>query len=306
MDLENRFTGSLLGLALADALGAPHEGGVVGGLLWAALGIGKGDLLRWTDDTQMAVVLCRSLAEHGGLEPASLAMAWAQACDPMRGYGGGARRLLKLIRGGMDWRQANQAIFPDGSFGNGAAMRAAPLGLFFHRDLDELRRATRIASSITHAHPIGIDGGLLIARGTALALLDERDPAAFLGALHGFVATDELRGRIELAQAWLGQEPAARQVARELGNGVLAQRSAVTAVHCFLRFPEEFEAMMAFVVKLGGDTDTIGAMAGGMWGARNGCDALPQGLLERLETRDEIEGAARGLWLAWQQVQAGR
>lgn len=69
MNLEDRFVGSLLGLALGDALGARHEGGPIGQALWGALGIGKGDLLRWTDDTEMAVGLAKSLIECRGLDP---------------------------------------------------------------------------------------------------------------------------------------------------------------------------------------------------------------------------------------------
>ena len=60
-----------------------------------------------------------------------------------------------------------------------------------------------------------------------------------------------------------------REVRRVLGNTILAHESAVTAVFCFTRFPEEFGRMIEYIVQLGGDTDTIGAMAGGIWGAAN-------------------------------------
>src|SRR5262245_31347877 len=122
--LEDKFVGSLLGLALGDALGAPFEGGLAARLAWRALGIGKRGTLRWTDDTEMALGLARSLTEHRGLDADSLARAWAEEADWKRGYGGGALRLLARIRGGEDWRTANRSVFPAGSYGNGAAMRA--------------------------------------------------------------------------------------------------------------------------------------------------------------------------------------
>jgi len=157
---EDRFTGAMLGLALADAIGAAYEGGLVAA---------AGQDLRWTDDTQMAKVLAHSLIEDGGLDPDRLAQRWAQAVEMSRGYGPGAYKLLGKIRAGADWREANKSVFPDGSFGNGGAMRAAPIGLYYHRDLPSLELAAEEAAEITHAHPLGIEGGRLIARATALA-----------------------------------------------------------------------------------------------------------------------------------------
>jgi ADP-ribosylglycohydrolase len=92
-DLEDKFVGSMLGLALGDALGAPHEGGPIARTAWWALGVGKGGVLRWTDDTEMAVWLARSLIENRGLDPDHLARTWAGEADWKRGYGSGARRL---------------------------------------------------------------------------------------------------------------------------------------------------------------------------------------------------------------------
>jgi poly(ADP-ribose) glycohydrolase ARH3 len=212
-----------------------------------------------------------------------------------RGYGPGARHLLELIREGEDWRTANQAVFPEGSFGNGAAMRAAPLGLFYHRDVGELLQATELASRITHAHPLGIEGGTLIARAVALALQDLREPEEFLAELGRSCKHDEYRGRLRVAHGFLDQEPDLRTVRKKLGRSVLAHESAVTAVYAFCRFPGDYAAMVEYVIQLGGDTDTIGAMAGGIFGALNGPTALPADTLEHLEQRREIEELARRL-----------
>lgn len=69
---------------------------------------------------------------------------------------------------------------------------------------------------------------------------------------------------------------------------VLAHESAVTAVYAFARHPDDFEAMIRFVIGLGGDTDRIGAMAGGIFGAARGAARLPEELIARLEARDEF------------------
>lgn len=240
------------------------------------------DFLRWTDDTEMALGLARSLAEKRGLDEDHLARTWAEGADFSRGYGGGARRLLERIRQGADWRSSVRILFPEGSYGNGAAMRAAPLGLYF---ADPAEPAAR-AAAITHAHPLGIEGGVLIARAVRMALEGLLD----LPALHDGCTTPEFRERLAIA----GEAMTADDVRRRLGAGVEAHRSATTAVHVAHRF-REFLPMMQFVVSLGGDVDSIGAMAGGIFGAREGVEALPAELLGRLEQRARIEQSARSL-----------
>jgi len=283
--MRDRYGGCLLGLALADALGAKHEGGIIGGALWSVLSLRKPGVLQWTDDTLMSIGTAESLLACGGLDEDHLARTWAADVTWTRGYGAGALGMLKRVAAGEDWRAARHAFFPDGSFGNGAAMRAAPLALYFRRDAERLTDATRRASAITHAHPLGIEGGLLIARATAQALDGGVDVAALLAACEH----DEFRSRLEQVPDLLQRDPTEREVVRALGNSIVAHKSAVTAVYAYLRCREKsFEDLVAYVVSLGGDTDTIGAMAGGLYGARHGEGALPEAILERLEDRDRI------------------
>lgn len=294
--LEERFLGSMLGTGLGDALGAPHEGGILGWMLWQALSSKEPGLLRWTDDTEMAMGLAESLIERRGLDADHLAKLWAQRMEPLRGYGPSARKILSLVRAGEDWRLVRRRVFPEGSYGNGAAMRAAPLGLFYHGRPEELAEATVLASSITHDHPLGIEGALLIARGVSLALGGVPANGEFLRGLLGSCRKSEYTTRLQLALEWLDPVPEPDKIRRGLGNGVLAHESVVTALYAFCRFPADFTAMMDFVIALKGDTDTIGAMAGGLWGARNGSRLLPAQPLERLEARSELERLARDLY----------
>jgi ADP-ribosylglycohydrolase len=295
--LEDRFVGSMLGLALGDAMGAPHEGGLIGSLAWWVLGIGHGDTLRWTDDTQMAVVLAESLAEHGRVDADDLANRWARQMDWRRGYGAGTRKLLQRVLRGEPWQTASRAVYPAGSFGNGAAMRAAPIGLLFHDDATSLRAAAELASSVTHAHPLGIEGGVLIARATALALRASPgfDTDSLLAQLAAGSSQLEFRRRLQVAHQAYSPEDAARQ----LGNGVLAHESAVTAVLAFCRCSDDFRNLLKFVVAVGGDTDTIAAMAGGLFGALHGPQSLPREFLDRLEDGPKIESTGRRLYQTW-------
>jgi ADP-ribosylglycohydrolase len=295
---RDKFEGSLLGLALGDAIGAPHEGGPIENFVWGMIVKIKEGKLRWTDDTQMALGLSEGLIAEGCVEPDDLARRFARGYSWNRGYGPGAARLLKRIAKGADWREVNRSVFPDGSYGNGAAMRVAPVGLFYSARPEQLVDAARLSAAITHAHPLGIEGAVLVAAAVARAV-NSNDPAEILKAAERHCQLEPFKDRLEIARAWLaaGQELAPREVSIQLGNGIAAAEACVTAVYIAARFlSESFEQLQAFVAACGGDVDTIGAMAGAVWGAANGVDALPSDHLSRLEQRDRIQSVAADLY----------
>jgi ADP-ribosylglycohydrolase len=245
----------------------------------------------------MALGLAESLIACGGLDVEHVARTWAENRQWTRGYGPGAWKVLGMIAEGADPRTAGTLVFPDGSFGNGGAMRAAPLALFFHGCRADLKEAAVKATSITHSHPLGIQGGLLIALSVdrALEAPGARD-ADMMDSLKGDLDSPEFTRRLEAARDLLTVDAPPAAVRRILGNSVLAHESAVTALYLSLRFKGDFAGMMDFIIRLGGDTDTIGAMAGGIFGALNGFDALPSVALEALEARDRIEEAGRSIY----------
>lgn len=294
---EERTAGGLLGLALGDALGAPHEGDPTGTRpWWTASDRGAGPL-RWTDDTQMALVLADHLIEHGEVRQDRLAESWAEACDPRRGYGMGALRLLRRIEAGADWRDVNRSVFAEGSYGNGAAMRVAPVGLRFAEAPEILDRAAVAASEITHAHPLGIEGAALVARAVAgAATRSHLEPEGFLTELREGAREEPYRRRLGLAGELLEGNPHPVEIVRSLGSSVVAPESVVTALYCFLRHrADDFLTLQETVVSLGGDIDTVGAMSGALWGAHRGLADLPARFLDRLESRDRIESLGRSL-----------
>lgn len=290
----DQYAGCLLGLALGDALGAPHEGGPLERALWRLLGTTRAGEARYTDDTQMSLDLAESLLEHGGVDADALALRFAASYRWSRGYGPAAARLLRRIRKGTPWRQANRSVYPDGSLGNGGAMRAPVLGLYFHGQPARLFDAARRTAEITHAHPLGIEGAQIVAAATAAALAT-RDWRPVLDAAAGVAASAEFAGRLAVARDWLaaGETPPPAEVRKRLGSGITAPQSCVTAVYLGLRFGDlPFDELLAFVAACRGDVDTIGAMAGALWGARNGAARLPAPALARLEGRARIEAVA--------------
>ncbi|MBW1809930.1 MAG: ADP-ribosylglycohydrolase family protein [Deltaproteobacteria bacterium] len=295
---KDKFEGSLLGLALGDAIGAPLEGGPVEHFVWGLIGKTRKGELRWTDDTQMSLDLAEGLVAKGGVDPDDLAQRFAKGYRWSRGYGPGAAKLLKRISKGADWREANRSIFPDGSYGNGGAMRVAPVGLFYSARPEQLVKAARQSARVTHAHPLGIEGAVLVAAATAKAVTS-KDPGQILQAAAEHCELDPFVQRLAIARAWLdsGQVPPTKDVSQQLGNGIAAARSCVTAVYIAAQFlGESFVEMQGFVAACGGDVDTIGAMAGAIWGAANGAATLPADDLARLEQRERIQALAVALY----------
>ena len=286
-----QFTGCLLGLATGDALGAPYEGGALERLVWRLIGRTRDGCLRWTDDTQMAMDLANSLLEENGLQPDALARRFAAGYRWSRGYGPGAARVLKRIRRGEAWESASKAVFAEGSYGNGAAMRAPVLALFFTTDRDALLQAARVSAMVTHAHPLGIEGAVAMAL-AAQALLIGRSASQVIHDVQTVCSTSEFSERLKTAAAWIdaGETPGPKRVATTLGNRMTAPGSCPTALYVALRHLEmPFESMMQFSIECRGDVDTIGAMAGALWGIANGAERLPT---VSLEARDELADIA--------------
>lgn len=301
---ENKIAGSVLALAMGDALGAAHEGGPLEQIVWHIIGR-HGGRWRWTDDTQMSIDVIESLIEWGEVRQDDLAGRFARSYRWSRGYGPGAAKILKKIANGMPWDQANRSVYKDGSFGNGAAMRAAPIGLFFARaSMDAMTEATRKISQITHTHPLGIEGATLIAATAAMAYLDT-DSEQILRGLDPLGKSPVFREKLHTAGSWLQDSTPSSpdKVRSELGNGIAAASSCVTAIYCALAHRNHpFEELLAFVRRLGGDVDTIGAMSGAIWGATNGADALPKDLLLQVERNKYLAHLATALALKIRQT----
>jgi poly(ADP-ribose) glycohydrolase ARH3 len=300
-DLKKRFEGSVLGLALGDAFGAPYEGGPIERLVWATIGKTQDGKRRWTDDTCMSLDLIDSLVAHRRVDQDDLIARFARSYRWRRGYGPGAAKLLKRVRRGGDWRRLSATVFPGGSFGNGGATRSPIVGLFYWDDVDGLMRSAHDASVVTHAHPLGIEGATIVAQTTAAALTGV-EPKAWVAHAKRYARSPEYLDRFSTADTWLASDaaPTYRQVSSVLGNGIAATESCATAVYLAARFVnDDFRTMLRFVADVGGDTDTIGAMAGAIWGAARGADALPGEMLDRLEDMPRLRDAASALYLAW-------
>jgi len=260
---------SLAGLSVGDALGAQH--------FVAPVDVSSPPPAPWpwTDDTEEACCLVAVLAE-GDFDRDAFADLLGRHHDPYRGYGPGAVVMLRAIREGLPWPIASAAAFDgQGSAGNGAAMRAAPLGAW-HAD-SPARAAIQgaRAAEVTHAHAEGIDGGVAVAVAAALAAagrLDGQRPD-LLRAVPAHLPAGLIRdGLITATRFRLVAE-----AAYELGSGAraMARDTVPFAVWVAGRFLDDYPAAIAACVEAGGDVDTTCAIAGGIVAAYTGVEGIP-------------------------------
>jgi poly(ADP-ribose) glycohydrolase ARH3 len=294
--LRSKFVGCLVGSAIGDALGKHLEGSQESE---AKIKRFSG---RWTDDTHMMIGVAESMIANKGFDGSHMTQIFIKnyKLEPWRGYANGPPQVFRWIKSGVAWNEAAKRLFGGaGSYGNGAAMRVAPVGIFFHDDPEHLRSVAYEQSRITHVHELGMEGAAIQAYAVALAVnadpSSEIDSCAILKKLKVFTHNKLYKRKLELV--WeLMSETSKRKVALELGNGVEAYNSVPTAIYCFLRNKGSFDDSVLYAVSLGGDTDTIGAMTGAVSGAYYGDQAIPELWKSRLEKRDYIEKLAEKLW----------
>lgn len=304
--LLSRFRGCLIGLAIGDALGAPFEGSSITSTSQVKASAKKMSLLRYTDDTHMAIGITESLICCREFSGAAMAERFINNFErePWRGYGPGPPRIFKKIRSGVPWDQAAFDIYPGGSYGNGSAMRVAPLALFFYQNREQLISAARLQSLITHAHTLGIEGAVLQALAVALVTTDASNLSARdILILLKTQATEEiyLRKLTETETLLNTASAEEKDIVTLLGNGIEAFNSVPTAIYCALRHPNSYKKTVLEAVSLGGDADTIACMAGAISGAWLGIDSIPQEWIVKLENRDYLEELALGLWKSAQE-----
>lgn len=251
----------------------------------------------YTDDTMMAMSIVATLDQHGEINSDSLAKHFAHHYDPSRGYGPSMHQLLVEIRAGLDWRSRSRALFRgQGSFGNGSAMRVAPLGAYLADDLDAIpEQATRSAMT-THCHPEAIAGAIAVALAAGLAALSgisrrPREPQEFLERVHSKTPDSQVRNGIRKATTLVG-ETSPRVAASVLGNGseITCQDTVPFCLWCAATYLHSYEEALWSTVSALGDRDTTCAIVGGIVVMYNGVQNIPKGWLECRESMPFIAG----------------
>jgi ADP-ribosylglycohydrolase len=306
MDMLDRFRGCLLGAAAGDALGMPTEGytaneiqsrfGRVREMMPASDGHFHTGLLagQVTDDTEETLILAESLIEATGFSAAQFAdklIAWGTTwtLDERlnRGVGFATRSAVESMIAGTPWQESGLLIPTCG-----AAMRAAPIGLLYHFDLNIVKSYADLQSLPTHRSGAARAGAIAAAAGVAFSLMGfPREMILRNAASQASQVDVDLAERLLWVGTLLDLRP--EEALGLIRNSPLASETVPAAFYCFLKFEPEEALIMA--ASSGGDTDTIASIAGSLFGAACGTSWIPERWLASLEQKERIESAARAL-----------
>jgi ADP-ribosylglycohydrolase len=228
----------------------------------------------WSDDTEMACTVVSCLQTVGRIDQDDLAGAFAARFDMGRRYGVGALELLERIRDGHHWRTASVESFGgNGSFGNGAAMRVAPLGAYFTGDPARAAAEATLQAEVTHAHLEGIAGAVAVA--VAASVVAEATAGDLIDAALVHTPGTYVRRGLQRARK-LGTRTV-NEAAQILGNGsrITAQDTVPFALWVATRHLDDYPAAIRACVAAGGDMDTTAAIVGGIIATRTGQEGIP-------------------------------
>jgi len=245
----------------------------------------------YTDDTAMAMSIVDVLTDRGRIDQDELAARFAErfVAQPGRGYGPGTFALLMAIARGADWRGAARSMFGgQGSWGNGSAMRVAPVGGYFADDPAEAARQARASAAVTHAHGEGQAGAIAVGVAAAMAWqLRNADDAD-----RGAVLIDAAIEHTPESEVHAGLRKAAKldtdrtdRAAAVLGSGtrISCPDTVPFCIWCAARHLDSFaEALWATASGLG-DVDTTCAIVGGIVALATGIKGIPPEWLARRE-----------------------
>lgn len=273
---------SLEGLSVGDAFGETFfiNPNIVDGLI--AERALRQPPWPWTDDTIMALSIVEELRNEGEILSGQLALNFANRYDILRGYGPAMHGLLKYIRLGIPWETATGRLFEgQGSWGNGAAMRVAPLGAYFADDFEALTANAMRSAEVAHHHPEGIAGAVAVAVAAAVAWNLRGTPqpkrAAFIDMVLPYVPDSLVRAKLRNARD-LSSDCSVRLAVAALGNGtgVSAPDTVPFALWCAGERLADYEEALWATVSALGDRDTTCAIVGGIVACYTGTEAIPE------------------------------
>lgn len=301
--IEDRFIGSILGLAIGDAMGMPFEGWYPDQIkhCWKdkvfqpaphrSLGPGQ-----YTDDTLMAICHLKSLIDSGRMEPEDTAQKFVQWFDSgnLRGIGRSTAISMRRLKQGYSWQESGAK----GEFaaGNGGAMRIAAVGLFYHNDIPSLKEAVWQAVMITHSNTEAVAGATAVAYMVARAAKRDLDPDTAIRDTREFVGDSAVSKNLAKAEVLLKDNVKPEEALEILGTSGYVVETVASAAFCFLFTPKDFKSAVVNAVLGGIDADTTAAVAGAISGAFNGLSGIPQNWVKDLEDHESLTSMASKLY----------
>lgn len=309
---KDKFSGCLIGQCLGDAIGFVVEGYSPAACKHYIEDFVKTDKVgefghfpfpfgQYSDDSQLARELMQSYATCGKFDPADYAERIAKTFVEKRiiAFGYSTKEAVKRLCQGISWEESG---VPPPAAGNGSAMRAAPIGLFFYDKPEMLIQAAHDQGRITHKDPRSSAGAVAISGAVALVMNEKTiDTEALISTLADWTGgiSPIFSAELEKFNDWVSipAEEAAGIIANAgydedfidddewKGISGYVISSVLWSLYSFLKTPDDYIETICTAISGGGDTDTTAAMAGAISGAYLGINAIPSHLTKYLTDR---------------------
>ncbi|MEJ2635357.1 MAG: ADP-ribosylglycohydrolase family protein [Calditrichia bacterium] len=307
--------GCLLGVACGDAMGMPTSmlspdeiRNIFPERITSFLPAPEGHVIhngmvagQITDDTQQAMILVKLFLEEGRISRDGVArklIEWGESLNAFDSLilGPSSLRALKMIREGVPVDEA-------GYLGdtNGAAMRIAPIGVINPGNLQRTLKDVIEVCVPTHNTNIAIAGASAVAcavsAGMAGASLDELIEAFFYGIKEGMAydkkwfgasLTHRTEWALDIARSGKREETIWQDLYNYIGAGVAITEAVPTALALVVYYGGDPVRTIEAATNMGGDCDTVGAIAGGIAGAYSGAGNFPLEFLEKIEAINNL------------------
>jgi ADP-ribosyl-[dinitrogen reductase] hydrolase len=305
--VKDRYIGTMLGMAIGDALGMPVRGltraqiaDQYGALrtyepLLDESGIMRVPAGQFTDNTELAMCLAESLVTSNGfLDPDTAGFRFEQVLrsDYNHFLGDTTRAALERATETGDYQAGSGG---DGSAGASPAARVAPVSLVhalgdFNSEV--LVREVLRSSLITHAHPDSVNGALAVAYAARLMVRRELPPELLIDEVLAFIDEDAVAARLRLAKRLLDGGTDTDSALDQIGTSGYVAEAVAAAFFLFARHNDTFDEAVFAAVNAGGATSTIATITGALAGAWTGAEKLPPQLVDGLDGRMYILMAA--------------
>ncbi len=329
-DYLDKFTGTLLGVSIGDTLGHPFEGILREGIysrfndFKEFIASNKKLFNTYTDDTQLTLHTAKALIQGSGFTEDYIVreyIEWLE--DPPIGPGFGCISSIQKLKYGISWKKA-----ASNSGGNGTTMRVSPIGLFYNKDIKNLKKYALQSSVITHSHPAASAGAIVVARAIAF-LIDKTVETEFsvdeffkviissisnsgeeiwnqfieiLNKVKNNLDISLEAGLIKFSQAGV---KAPYFIEDYLGKAFVHPYTLSTvacAIFVFLKNLNSFEECIFQLATAGGDSDTVGAIGGSLAGAYFGKGYIPSNLIQLVRGYKDILKTSEELWLKFKEI----
>jgi ADP-ribosylglycohydrolase/O-acetyl-ADP-ribose deacetylase (regulator of RNase III) len=291
---RDRAIGSLIGLAIGDAMGAPYEFQPFGYKVvdhYITGGVHNISIGEWTDDTSMALCLAQSLIDCKGFnakDQMERYLSWSHDgyfCTRTHCFDIG-NTVSSALQKYKETKNPYSGLGGDSNSGNGSLMRIAPIALMYRNNKDDLITYAAKSSQMTHKSQLAVDACIVYAQLIA-------------GAING-ISKEEL-----LSKEFINRENIREEVLRIIDGSYKEKKefkatgyvlhTLESALMAFYRY-DSFEDGLLHVISLGDDTDTVGAVYGQLAAAYYGYDAIDEKYKAELQQHDKIYNIADRLY----------